>query len=430
MPAVQTDAQMEAFAKKLVESQEQSEAATPQVLAFFDSSEFRVAMNDCCPKVAEMSSQEILDWYNSEAMISELAHAMPAEATGSHFTDGNLDTMMTYGWFLNEWQGEIIGGDTDKSKSLQNGASELLFGLPHSPDVGFTWDEAADRMIYVAQNFYQSDFGSSANFGDMTAIFSSSYVKDMVMIAPMDTGRWSMSGCNPSLQVSGRPHHNENCSTWNPQVVGTLEHHNHMILPNFDHNAVQAQGGRVAKAKQFFARCSLAGPYEDLPALTSNDYWESNIVGHPRLADGVKFVIGNFPVLFGTDVGRKLQQVADHYSWPVVWSYGQIKVHLESDADASVPGNKRFLDPLGEHTNASFSNNALSSFEQVWSDVEKSRSSGTPASSQFDQWWSTLAQSQIRLAPMTARSCDDFECIGTVISSHECICKPTTEIAV
>jgi len=203
-----------------------------------------------------------------------------------------------------------------------------------------------------------------------------------------------------------------------------------MILPNFDHNADQSNGGRVAKAKQFFSRCSLAGSYEDLPPLTSNDYWESNIVGHPRLPDGVKFLIGNFPVLFGTDLGRQLQQVADHYSWPLVWSYGQIRFHLESGADDSLPGNKRFLDPLGKHTNATFSNTAPSTFEQVWSDVENSRSHSTPSSTQFSQWWSTLEQSQIRMAPMTARSCEDLECIGTVVGSDECICKLTSETVV
>jgi len=293
--------------------------------------------------------------------------------------------------------------------------------------VGFTWEQAADRMIYVAQNFYQSDFGSSANFGDVTAIFSSAYVKDMVMIAPMDTGMWSMSGCNPVMSESWPPH-DENCSSWSPQTIGTFEHHNHMILPNFDHNTNQTSGGRVAKAKQFFSRSSLAGEYEELPALVSNDYWESNIVGHPRLPDGVKFLIGNFPILFGTDQGRKLQKVADHYKWPLVWSRGRSTSHIDSNADASVSWNKRFLDPVNMHTNATFANGAHSSFEKVWSSVEAARTAGSPTSSQFDEWWSTMEQIQVRLAPMTARSCLDAECIGTVIGSHDCICTSSTMV--
>jgi hypothetical protein len=428
MPAVQTSAQLQAFATKNAEAKAASEAATPGVLAFFDSSDFRTAMQSCCPKIASMSSHDILAWINAEALVNELAHSLPASAGKSHFTDGNLDTMLEYGWFLNEWQGQIIGKSASTSKANQNSAATKLFGLPSSPDTGFTWDQAADRLIYVAHNFYQADFGSSPNFGDVTAIFSSSYVKDMVEIAPIDTGRWHMSGCDPQSELIAPvpapaprpPHHNENCSSWNPQSVGTLYHHNHMILPNLNHN-IQQPSGTIDKAKAFFSRSSLNGAYEDLPAMVDNDYWESNILGHPRLPEGVKFLIGNFPVLFGTDLGIKLQQVCEHYSWPLAWSYG----YGSSKKQGNEPGNKRILDPTDAFTNASLSNDAVESFQEIWNEATSARKSGTPSASQFSQWWSSLEQNQVRLAPMTSSSCVDTECIGTVVGSNQCVCKST-----
>merc|ERR1712000_88251 len=246
-------------------------------------------------------------------------------------------------------------------------------------------------------NFYQADFGSSPNFGDVTAIFSSSYVKDMVEIAPIDTGRWHMSGCDPQSELIAPvpapaprpPHHNENCSSWNPQSVGTLYHHNHMILPNLNHN-IQQPSGTIDKAKAFFSRSSLNGAYEDLPAMVDNDYWESNILGHPRLPEGVKFLIGNFPVLFGTDLGSSFNRCASIIRG--LW-LGPMAMVRPKNREMSL--------------------------------ATSARKSGTPSASQFSQWWSSLEQNQVRLAPMTSSSCVDTECIGTVVGSNQCVCKST-----
>lgn len=380
-------------------------------------------MQECCPMVAAMDSSDILAWFNTEVWTSELAHAFPATADESgHFTDVTLAGLVKYGWFLNEWQGEIVGqGSSQTSKATQNSAAYNFFGLPSFPDTGFTWENAADRMIYVAHNFYQADTGSSPNFGDVSAIFSTSYVKDMVMIAPIDTGRWHMSGCDPADPVL-TGHHNENCSTWDG-IVGTLQYHNHMILPNFAHNA---QNGVTVfdKAASFFKRSTLNGGYETLPNLVDNDYWESNIAGNPRLPDGVKFLIGNFPVMFGTSKGRELQQTCDHFGWPLVWAFGYgDSSGGHHSGSVSVAGNKRIIDPTNIHTNASLSLSAFSDFEQVWSLAESAWNLGTPSAEQWSQWWTSLEESQVRVAPMSYSACEDSDCIGTSIADKDCICK-------
>merc|ERR1712100_915220 len=101
-----------------------------------------------------------------------------------------------------------------------------------------------------------------------------------------------------------------NCSAWRPSIVGTLEHHDHIILANWATKANSSMPNHsiVDEAKKFFARSAFAGEYTQLPSLTSNNYWESNIVGNPRLPEGVKFLIAQFPVLFGTSAGRRVQQ--------------------------------------------------------------------------------------------------------------------------
>merc|ERR1712070_1011450 len=100
----------------------------------------------------------------------------------------------------------------------------------------------------------------------------------------------------------------------------------------------------VDEAMKFFARSAFAGDYTQLPNLTSNNYWESNIVGNPRLPEGVKFLIAQFPALFGTSAGRRVQQLADHYGWLLVWALGNGGSSTKPKP-GSKPGNQRLLDP-------------------------------------------------------------------------------------
>ena len=47
-----------------------------------------------------------------------------------------------------------------------------------------TWKEAAERLIYIAHNMRRIDFASIPSFGDVSAIFNTTYVQKMVIIAP------------------------------------------------------------------------------------------------------------------------------------------------------------------------------------------------------------------------------------------------------
>lgn len=453
VPAEITSAQRAALQQKFQMAKDASEAATPHVLDFFASESFRSAIRACCPDAAQMSPQELLNRFRSEVQVTELAHAFRAVAEDTdHFTDESLDSLLNFDWFLNEWQVGYMEGD-NSSKVRQNDAAVEVFGLPVCPSTNYTWEQASDRLIYVAHNLYQADTGSNPNFGDVTIIFSNEYVKEMVLIAPMDTGRWSMScdhNYDPmetalSFPPPGPHHfgHRVNCSAWQPVVVGTLEHHDHIILANWGLSANNSIANQtvVDQSRGFFERSAFAGAYDGLPNLTVNEYWEANIVGNPRLSQSVQFIIGGFASLFGTSTGRKLQTVANHFSWPLVWAlgdglpsddrphglfpYGPSGGHHPSFGTPS-PGNQRVLDPANAalYTNATTSKSVADCFEAIWSLAEEARAKGIITQKQIFQWWEQLKMVQTRVAPLTSQSCSTpGRCIGTNVQTNECICK-------
>jgi hypothetical protein len=438
IPEEQTEAQQVAFANRSLAAKVASDAATADVLVFFGSLEFKAAMEECCPLAAALSPQELLEAFRAETQVVELAHAFPLGTDSAfRFTDVTLDILKSNDWFLNEWQVGFLSGASE-SKQTQNVAATRYFGLPVSPDTDYSWEEASDRMIYVAQNFFQQDFGSEPNFGNVTAIFDTSYVRNMVLIAPTDTGMWHMGGCDdgaskvaglqPASQVdsgSGMPPgHSVNCSAWDG-TVGTLDNHDHLILANFDIRADSKAGStRVDKARAFFERSAFGGRYDQLPSVSSNEYWESNIVGNPKL-ESVKFLIGNFPNLFGTDSGLKLQTVANDLGFPLIWALGNGGSFDKSSVAAA--GNQRFLDPTVAHTNASLPGAAAGQFQELWQSAFAARKAGSVSASNVDFWWSSLLEVQVRLAPLISGACIATSlCIGTTIASDDCVCRNGT----
>merc|ERR1712048_1525007 len=177
---------------------------------------------------------------------------------------------------------------------------------------------------------------------------------------------------------------------------GTLDYHDHLILSNLYYFAGSGQQSRAVydNAKLLFERSPLAGEYTKLAALDQQEvmhYWESDILGNPRLSGGVKFLIGNFKNLFGTDAGRKLQTVADHYAWPLFWAHGTVsgggrrRRKTTTRMAASAVGSERVLDPTHVHTNATLPSSAAADFEELWSLVTSTRASNI-TDAQLDQF--------------------------------------------
>jgi hypothetical protein len=63
----------------------------------------------------------------------------------------------------------------------------------------YSFAESINRPIYTAFNHRKVDVGNP-EFGHASAIFSPEYVRNMTLIAPVDTGAWDPQ-CNSSLQT-------------------------------------------------------------------------------------------------------------------------------------------------------------------------------------------------------------------------------------
>ncbi|CAE7612124.1 unnamed protein product [Symbiodinium natans] len=342
------------FQKTAAAAKEASDAATPKVLEFFDSAEFRRVLKDCCADVAELPSQELLRRYRAEAQVAELSHALPSEQKGgiSVFDDVTESELGNLSWFPNEFQTSLMHNVTPKSARINNFAQQRIFGS--SPFAGKrpTWPEAANRLIYIAHNLRRLDTGSLPGFGDLTVVFNTSRVRNSVVIAPYDTGLYTMNCLVPEYLIpkAKKP---LNCSAWTSAVVGTLDHFDHLILPNLQvpYNRSFTNETWRDGVRTLWARAFTSTPYEDLPGLNMKDmgnYLEADILANPRLPHAVKHVIGNFPRLFGTDDGRKLQRIAAKRSWPLFWAvgYGDPGKHDKNFSDPGrFPSNQRFADP-------------------------------------------------------------------------------------
>eukprot|EP00931_Biecheleriopsis_adriatica_P094602 TRINITY_DN6822_c0_g2_i1.p1 TRINITY_DN6822_c0_g2~~TRINITY_DN6822_c0_g2_i1.p1 ORF type:complete len:499 (-),score=60.01 TRINITY_DN6822_c0_g2_i1:91-1551(-) len=466
VPPEVTKVQQAVLAKKAGEARTASLAATNQVLELFDSEVFRAGLWKCCPTVAGLPSKELLQLYREEVRVAELAHTFPSGYGKGGFEDITIPLASHFTWFLNEWQAPLIGNGT--VTGMYNLAEENIYGLPpFVNDSKPTWDEAADRLIYVAHNMRQIDTGSIPVYGDVTAVFRTSHVRDMVEIAAVDTGMFEVN-CNQSVfpNRSKKRFVNVNCSGWKPTTVGTMKDFDHIIISNLRTFSLKSTSTVEEEAIKLFSRSAFAADYLNLPNVSLLDglkYYEANILGNPRFPDAVSFLIGNFHTLFGTDAGRKLQLLADQYAWPLVWAFGAklrtpwqreegqnptqntraAKKEMweslhESFKLPSFPGNQRILDPetLSSHAlNATISTDMKNAFANVWSQVAKQREGLVPIPhTQWQSWWSELSVSQARLAPLTARAgCSPDVCIGTMAVSGKCVCmqpKPIRTISI
>ncbi|CAK9070831.1 unnamed protein product [Durusdinium trenchii] len=463
-PPEQTQEQVEIFEKAKARAKAASEAATPQVLAFFDGTLFREMLKDCCPAVAHLPASELLKRYRAEAQVAELAHALPSDNSGQRTpsADVTISELGNMSWFPNEYQVNLMSGKNSSSRGedISDDAMKEIFGCKAFAGAVPTWSEASSRLIYVAHNMRRLDTGSEPHFGDFTVIFNSSRMKDSVLIAPYDTGMYTMNCLHPGLHPGsqtktqsssgqpgppGPPMADLNCTAWSKDhkvdlPVGTLDYLDHLILPNLWSaiNTTVSNQTVLDAARVLFSRSGISGiDYEDVPAMKEserNDYFESDILANPPVPAAVKLGIGSFATLFGTEEGRQLQTMALRYKWPLFWAYGEGTQTgpppPQSQKVKSQKLNRRMADPsnIVKTTNASVSSSAAKQFENVWQEAVEARASRQVTDEDLLQWWNSLDQ-ELRVAPVSASSCaQPHHCVGVDIAKKDCICKVQDEI--
>lgn len=458
-PPMQTEVQRKTWRAIAASAREASEDATPSVLRLFDQPDFRVALQECCPSLATWSSMELLQRFREEVDVAEVAHSMPV--TYSFFDDTTMELVEKYDWFLNQYQARLVQNRTGSSGSQHEVMwEEVLFRASPFERWPPSWSQATDRLIYTVQNLRQYDFGSNDVFGTVAFVFSPAQVREMTVIAPVDTGLW-MFGCEQLTGGSGPPgpppkpgpkppqprlpSTNYTCSAWRPTTLGVPGYIDHLILPHLASFEPQTSRSMAQEAANLFKRMAMTNPYADVPALSQADalhYFEANLYGNPHFPTAVNFVILHFPSLFGTADGNYARRVAEQRSWPVAWAFGS-GMNLATgergtwDADHTAPGNRRVLDPTASTTrqlNASFPEGAVEAFEALWSQVASARSAAGatgPSYEEVDKWWSALEPSTVRVAPLSAaRACaaPSGVCVGTDVRSGDCVCRHASSV--
>lgn len=442
-PPEQTAEQISNFQGIRARAKDASLAATPQVLAYFNSQPFRGMLKDCCPKIADLPAEELLRRYRAEAQVAELAHALPAQMKDI-FSDVTVKEVGEMSWFPNEFQVALIHHRnlSDGASPVNDAAQKDIFGCKPFAEREPTWSEVANRLIYIAHNMRRLDSGSEPFFGDFTVVFNSTHVKDSVVIAPYDTGLYEMVCFNPHMKLPGDLNRSMlpplNCSAWPKSLpVGTLDYLDHLILPNLAAAANSTKTNRTMldSARDLYVRSSMSEiDYQDVPALgmqNLGDYLESDILANPRLPEAVKFGIGSFPTLFGTQDGRDMQAIAKRLHWPLFWSFGTGDPSAQDPhmtLDLKLPGNLRIADPqnIVVTTNATVSGLASETFEKVWQEAVEVRAKRNATKKDVHKWWHAL-DDQLRAAPITWRSCASVhDCVG-VDFAGDCICVSKRE---
>eukprot|EP00435_Cladocopium_sp_Y103_P063547 s41_g25.t1 len=276
--------------------------------------------------------------------------------------------------------GIAVQNNTD-SWRMQDHAETYEYALKPFEDAGApkSMEEADERPVYSLVNNNLIDQGSPI-YGDVSAVFSSKFIAGGALLSPMDTG-FVETTCVEHHDFPWAPHFN--CSAYSHgKVLGTVKHHNHLFLINEDF------WGNASSLRSILMRMEGAWGSHPMPGLNFLNYFEAAVLGRLELPISVRFLIGEFPTLFGTDLGERLQQWARKSGRVLVWTLGPNNQPKAARPSASAPAfnfdlmsssrsfrcNQRILDPLVlADTTAAESLDAATSdtsdFQKLWAQV-------------------------------------------------------------
>jgi hypothetical protein len=281
-----------------------SAKATPELLRVFDSTEMRKHLKQCCASIATIPSTDLLEKLRREVRVGELVHNFEREGRDDQLQLGDASNST---FFPNLWELSFLNLTSRNSSHHHVGPEDCaergLYGFEdftaqkNGQPYPATYTEAANRPVYTAWNILRTDMGNP-DFGSVCAVFSTDFVRNLTVVASIDTGIYEMA-CNDSF--SKKHFFNGNCSK-GARSVGTLEHFDHLILYN---HYFWSGNLNVTMARLFGDT-----PAVRLAAVDRNstiEYLEPDIAGEALYPSAIKMMIGSFADLFGTPKGRMLQ---------------------------------------------------------------------------------------------------------------------------
>jgi len=314
---------------------------------------------------------------------------------------------------------------------LEDDAEVSLYDLkPFAvPGVPKTFDDAAERALYCLVNDALVDMGSPI-YGQVSSVFSQESMRQSVLLSAVDTGGWEIM-CNRSLyNMSGAA----NCSAYAPfRQLGTMDHFYHLFLINEAYWT-----GRDSLAYRFKR---FEEPWGSHP-FTVNDllsYFEAIPTAPIRFPEDVRFLIGDFPNLFGTEEGALLQDWAKQRKWVLVWSLGlNLGAPISTSnfellgAGKEFPGNQRLVDPVVAAHSSAYQDlpqqpSIQTAFQQRWQEAVMLRSQNATNVTWAKQWNGLVSSMPVglQLRPLRGGECSRPagapECLGKS-ANGDCIC--------
>jgi hypothetical protein len=169
-------------------------------------------------------------------------------------------------------------------------------------------------------------------------------------------------------------------------------------------------------------------------------YWEAMIAGAPLYPQGVKLMVGSFPLLFGAEIGRALQKWCIRQGWVLVWAFGNPLSPQDDNSLTKTWLSNRTLDPLVfAHTtashNLSITPHATTAFEAAWAEANATLSAMGSAGDNNPymsaalnlsvalEVWGQLSHGELDLDFLSGRSCGNVNgCVGVHAGSGTCVC--------
>eukprot|EP00931_Biecheleriopsis_adriatica_P057806 TRINITY_DN34314_c0_g1_i1.p1 TRINITY_DN34314_c0_g1~~TRINITY_DN34314_c0_g1_i1.p1 ORF type:complete len:465 (-),score=83.94 TRINITY_DN34314_c0_g1_i1:26-1420(-) len=433
---VQTPWQSGLFARVQSTARRASALATPALLARLNSTEVREALRQCCPAVSMMPAEEILSKLRAEIAASEVVSGFNARdgPRGMPFFDFSLSEAEGGSHFESLWEvwvrhGVQIRNWTTGMDDVETGFYGLRpFAQRGNPK---SISEAKERAPYCFLNIMGIDAGSPL-YGDVSLVLSPQAARSTSLLAPFDTGSWSIM-CNSSMK-SPPAAYDHDCSAFQGSAgLGTLQDFDHLLLANEKYWANASS--LIRKLERLFSPSTEALKGQDFV-----HYIEALPAGEIRFPEHIKFVIASFPSLFGTAVGERLRAWCRRQSWMLIWSLG-LNVGLSTegmplfwkikDAPGTFASNNRLVDALVvKHTtvNVSVETSDEVAFNSSWQQSAAARAAGNgsvePAA--WGETWTRLraqVSADLRVFPLRAGGCEDIEnCMGISETGH-CLCK-------
>ena len=429
-------------------------AARPVLLSMLDDDVFRKHLRELDLSLSLLSSSELHNRLHQEMQVLEVTHSFEPRVKCITINDTcttydlSINSTIGYDYLINLWQLKTLGKN-NYSTSIQGifrDAETKVYHLPELPNVP-TYEEASERLIYGALQWYKLSSASSAIYGGMAFVFDNNHIRNFTAISPIDTGSWEECCGDFIYFVPPAERMTLDCSAFGANkthpVPGTYDHWEHLVTGNVRYwnitlNILNTTGPyRYSSPQEKLALLvarSLNTNYANIPEtksiLSEIFYSEANPLMNLNYKKGVKTMIYNFTDGFGTDLGKQYQDWAISNNWVLVWTVVAHPLFPEFQ-------NRRFVDPyVLSHTNAgkNFTTDSrfpslFSNFTATWEIVNKSLPSIPEHDlnkwylQQWDDAWGAFENTILHVQPLSGGACESSSCSVTRVIDGVCICR-------